>query len=156
MNRNMRRALPLLLLLVASLSACSYSTYFVVANESDVPVEVYYTLKERRRLKDCCDPPAKKTVKQLQDSDAQWRELDVGEYRYDEGTRGVTVTLRPQEVLRVTRMSNYFAHGDGRDEFFDIESVRVTGAHGSIQYSGREARTQFVEGEGRIFAITYR
>ena len=153
----MRRTLPLLLLLVASLSACSYSSQFVVINESDAPAEVYYALKEPREgPKNYCGRPAKKTVEQLEASDTQWRELGGNEYSCDDRARAVTVKLYPKEALLVERVRDYFNHDDGSDESFGIESIRLTGAHGSIQYSGRAARTHFVEGEQRVFAITYR
>lgn len=153
----MRRVPPLSLLLVALLSACSFSSQFVVTNESDAVAEVRYTLKGRGALKFRCEPPAKKTVEQLEDSDVGWRELGADEYLCDEGARAVTVVLRPREALLVGRPKDYFEHTqESADEAFDLESVRVAGAHGSIQYSGRMARTQFVERGNRVFVIAYR
>ena len=152
----MRRALPLCLLLALSLSGCSYRSDFVVINESGAPVEVYYALKEGRRIREWGIVPAKKHLKELEDFDVQWRDLAEGQYLYDEKTGGVTIMLMPGEALRVANLNNYFDHGEDRDDSFNIESIRVTGAHGNVQYSGREARTQFAERRRQIFAITYR
>ena len=152
----MRRALPLLLLLVTSLTACSYSTYFVVINESDVPVEVSYTLKERRGMKDYGLTPAEKWIEEVDNFDIPWREMEKHQYRYDEVAGTIVVALPPGKALSVERVSNYSTHDRENDDSFDIESIRVTGPHGSIQYSGREARTQFDERRRQVFAITYR
>ncbi|MDQ3685361.1 MAG: hypothetical protein M3430_07120 [Acidobacteriota bacterium] len=142
------------------LSSCSYSTNFVIVNKSKSPVEVQYILNYVQRNDPSSrlsmyDMPTKKALEDLEDYDVAWRDLRYDEYRYDESTRTVTVTLPPDEVLRVARTFNYSGHSSERDGFFRIEEIRITGANGSVCYEGKQAQYQFIEQDMNLYTMTY-
>jgi hypothetical protein len=145
-------ALPLLLL-----AACSYSTDFVVVNDSGSPVEVSYSFKDWREPRDCCPSrPLKKALAKLDDDDVEWTELRAEDFQFDRAVGVVTVTLAPSEVLRVDVQSNWGGHGDRRDdENFRIASLRITGESGSVYYEGLQAQYQFRSEDGRLYKLTY-
>jgi hypothetical protein len=147
-----RRSLRLLsLLLLSALAGCSYSTDFVIVNDSGSPVEVRYTFKPRHPP----EQPAKKPLDKLED-DTPWRTLSEGEFAYDMGSGAVTLTLGPGEALRACRHSGWRGHGDlNDDESFDLESVRIEGANGAVQYEGRQAQYQFRWEHDQLYKLTY-
>ena len=82
------------------LTACSYTSNFVVVNATDQPVELRYKVKASPR-----DPlemvgtPRKTAGEKLRDGDREWRLLAPGEYTLDGGARTLTVRLMPREAL---------------------------------------------------------
>ncbi len=147
----------LLALSLLALSACSYSTDFVVVNDSGSPVEVHYTFKSRYRHDTCCsERPAKKPPAKLDDDDTPWRDVPAGEFSYDRAAGAVTLTLHPGEALRVAIEINWRGHGDpGRDGFFEIESLRIAGAGGVVRYEGMQAQYQFQRHGAQLYKLTY-
>ncbi|MCA1621929.1 MAG: hypothetical protein LC795_22170 [Acidobacteria bacterium] len=147
----------LLALSLLALPACSYSTDFVVVNDSGSPVEVRYTLKSRYRRDECCTVrPAKKAFDKLDDGDTPWRDVPAGEFSHDRAAGAVTLTLYPGEALRVAKGSNWRGHGDSSgDEFFEIESISIAGAGGGVHYEGRQAQYQFQQQDSQLYKLTY-
>jgi hypothetical protein len=147
----------LLALSLLALTACSYSTDFVVVNDSGSPVEVRYTLKSRYRLDaGRIARPAKKAFDKLDDDDTPWQHVPAGEFSYDPAAGAVTLTLHPGEALLVATASNWRGHGDRiQDDFFEIESVRIAGAGGVVHYEGRQAQYQFQRQDTQLFKLTY-
>ena len=147
----------LLALSLLALAACSYSTDFVVVNDSGSPVEVRYAFKSKYRRDVCCSVrPAKKAFDKLHDDDTPWRDVPAGELSYDRAAGAVTLTLQPGEALLVARGSGWGGHGDPLgDDFFEIESVRIAGAGGVVRYEGRQAQYQFQQQDRRLYKLTY-
>jgi len=140
-----------------ALAACSYSTDFVVVNDSGSPVTVRYTFKSGYRAQSCCaERPAKRPLDRLDDDDAAWRDVPSGEFSYDASAGAVTLALGPGEALRVFTGSGWRGHGDeGDDQSFAIESVRIEGANGAVQYEGRQAQYQFRWENDQLYKLTY-
>jgi hypothetical protein len=139
-------------LLLSALSACSYMTDFIVVNDSGSPVEVRYTFKAAHYS----GPPAKKPLDKLDDDHTPWRKVPEGEFSNDPGARAITVTLGPGEALRVFEGANWRSHGDrDDDDSFALDSVRITGANGVVEYEGRQAQYQFQWKDDSLYQLTY-
>lgn len=145
----------LLALCVLALAACSYSTEFVIVNDSGSPVEVSYSFKNWHEGDACCPTrPAKRPLAKLDDADAGWGWLRPEDFRFDPVAGVVTVTLAPAEALLVERVSGYRGHGDN-DDFFRLASVSTTGADGAVYHEGRQAQYQFQRVNDNLYRLTY-
>ena len=142
---------PLLLL-----TACSYRFDFVVTNKSGKPIEVRYQLKRYtpetpEKFVDT-NPPAKLSEEEFKKFEHHWHELSKGQYDFDTRTGMYTVSVTPDEVLLVDFAYNY----QGTESEFDLASIQITGAYGSIELHGREAQTSFAYESNRTYVIRYR
>ncbi len=143
----------ILLPLVLSLSGCSMSFTYVLVNETDQPIEVIYKLK--RTSPDAPaqyvsnEKPAVLTVKELEKSRHEWRDLTSNQYEFDGATGTYKVSLGPDEVLRIT--SNR-----GGDDDFDIASISIRGAKGSVDLKGDQTRAQFKGESDTRYVLRYR
>jgi hypothetical protein len=148
--------LPLLLMPVVLSLACSRSYHFVIVNDSDGPLEVKYTFKPSDLPPDNNPRPMKKSAKDVENSEGEWRDIPVGQYQGDFKSGKVMVTLAPGEALRVDRISNYPGHAsEHSDSYFHIANISLTGAKGSVIYEGRQALTQFREQSDGLYVIRY-
>ena len=147
------------LMSVALLSAsCSYSTDFVVVNESDQAIEVLYKVKKFPVPLASLDPPATTDVSKLSPKgNHNWAGLASTHYQLDEVNRTVTVWLEAGKALRVTTMFHYFGHNDPQDAAnYPIEYITMTGASGSTTFAGDQARVGFTEVSRVLYTLTYR
>ncbi len=133
--------LALLLLFASTLSACSFSTDFVVVNSSGNPIEVKYKIGETGiGSLDAAGKPAIIDASRL--SSREWRELSSTQYVFDQQTGTVTVSLMPDVALRVTRVRDW---QEGRAmENFIIREVDITGAGGGMKLKDNQAYRSFV------------
>ena len=131
----------LLLLFALTLSACSFSTDFVVINASGQPIEVTYKIGEVGG-----DPllvtrkPA--TLPASQISSREWRELTPAQYAFDGEKRVVTVSLSPGVALRVNQGREWDAREAGTD--FIIKELKIRGLSGEITLKGDQVYKNFV------------
>lgn len=143
----------ILLPLVLSLSGCSISYTYVLINETDQPIEVVYKLKrvspEAPAEYVSNEGPALLTVKELEKSKYEWHELTSDQYEFDRTTGTYKVSLGPDEVLRVT------SNGGGDDDF-DIASISIRGAKGSVELKGDQTRAQFKGESDTRYVLRYR
>jgi hypothetical protein len=155
----MRRYLTMLILApVALLSACSYTTNFVVLNESAQAVVVKYRIKNLHTepLRQTGEP-AKVAEASLRDRDKQWQVLKAGEYQLDDEARTVTVELKPHEALRVQQTSNYTGHDDEYSAGkFEIEEISLSGASGELKIRGAQTRRYFIEETANLYVLSYK
>jgi hypothetical protein len=155
----MRRYLTILLLApVLLLSACSFTTNFVVLNESARPVTVKYRIKySRSEPFQEAGEPAKIAEANLRDRDKQWQTLESGEYQLEREERTVTIELMPHEALRVFHLSNYSGHDEADNvNRFGIDEISLSGASGEVGFQGDQARRQFVEESSTLYVLSYR
>ena len=147
------------LLALASLCAgCSYTTEFVVINESGNPIEVRY------RLKDFPGPfapriaPATMTTGQLRAGDQLWSQLSAAQFRLEPDERRVVVRVMPNQSLRVERMHRAGMQVDETDEakVFSIEEMIILGANNEIKLQGEQVRKSFVPESKRVYALIFR
>jgi hypothetical protein len=133
--------LALLLLFVSTLTACSFSTDFVIVNASHRPVEVKYKIGATSLGSlDAAGKPA--TIAASQMSSREWRELSSTQYVFDEETRTVTVSLMPEEALRVASVKDW---QEGRSiENFMIREVDMKGVGGERVFKGDQVYKSFV------------
>jgi hypothetical protein len=142
-----------ILFLVVMMSGCSYRYDFVVINKSARPIEVQYKLK-RHPSGQYADvsTPAKVMLSEFEKAEYQWRHLAKDQYQFDDLTGTFKVSVGPDEVLLLDFAYNY--RGDEND--FDLASIKIDGASGSIDLEGRQAQTQFkLEGDTK-YILRYR
>ena len=155
----MKRVLTLLTFALALLlTACSYTTNFVVVNTTDRPLELRYKIKASGR-----DPLQlagellKTTAEKLRGGDSEWQRLSPEEYTVDREARVVTLRVMPQEALAVRRLTNYGGHDDTADaESFAIEEIRLKGTSGEVTLQGDEARRAFLRESDNLYTLTYK
>ena len=155
----MKRVLIFLTFALALLlTACSYTTNFVILNATDQPVELRYKIKASER-----DPvqvagePRKTAGEKLRNSDKEWRLLVPGEYSVDRQSRAVIIRVMPHEAVLVRQLTNYGGHDDTSDaEAFAIEEIRLGGASGEVTFRGDEARRSFLRESDNLYMLTYR
>ncbi len=139
---------------VFSLAGCSSRDDFVVINKSDRTITVQYRLKRTSGLPGNYfnfKPPAKLPLSEFEKAEYQWQDLARDQYQFDDFTGTLRVTLAPEEVLLVDSAINY----RGSENQFDLESINILGARGSISLEGRQAQTQF-KLEDKKYVIRYR
>ena len=162
MRAKLRHArLAVALLAALSLTSCSYMTDFVVLNKSGAPVVVEYTFKERLVGGPVCCPagerPARKSVREVEnEGDTAWTDLREDEFTYDAKAGRITVFVKPGDALRVMRDVNYGGHEqETAADAFDLKSIGLTGAKGSMHVEGRQAQTAFKEVSANLYTLTY-
>ena len=152
-----RRSLPLITMMsVLLLVGCSYGYDFVVVNKSEMPIQVQYRLKRHTpetpgKFVDII-PPAKLALHEFQKSKHEWRKLSKDEYGWDNATGTFTVSVGPDEVLLVDSPTNY----RGTENEFNLASIKITGANGSIDLEGKQAQTQFQIESDTNYVLQYR
>jgi hypothetical protein len=142
------------LLLVTS---CSRATLFVVVNKSERSVEVRYRVKgSSGDVRVACSTPAVDPVSEL-DSDKPWRELSASEYQVDEANRSITVSLKPEEVLRIVviRSPENAEEEATAAETFCVEEIVLSGAHGEIKLAGKQVYPGFVPESRKTRKLIY-
>jgi hypothetical protein len=156
----MRRSLFLLIVAFApAISACSYSTDFVVVNESGETIQVRYKMKRFPNQSSPLTPrPAKIAVSQITTRDKRaWRTLSPDEFKVNEETRTVSVDVLPNEALWITSMFHYIGDEDPNDvAAWPIEEISLSGSAGSITFTGQEARKSFKYVSRVLYKLTYR
>jgi hypothetical protein len=150
-------ALTLLGVAVA-FTACSFSTDFVVVNESANPIQVRILLKKPQigPQVDLPDHLGIKSVSEL-DDDVAWRHLQTSNLTFNADTRTVVVTLMSQEALRVEMEKDASCDDDSpqRLEGFSIEEISLAGSSGAMTLQGVQARRSFVYGAKQRCVLTY-
>jgi hypothetical protein len=157
---DMRRpTLLLLILLVPTFAACSYSTAFVVLNDSDKPIEVRYKLKRAAGVLSSTETPAIIAASQVANRyRAQWRNLSPTEYQTSQTDSAITVTVKvmPREALWVTSMFHYIGDEDPNDvASWPIDEISITGTNGGMTFTGQKARKSFNYVSRVLYTLTY-
>jgi hypothetical protein len=148
-----------LTLLTLTFAACSYSTDFVVVNESTHPIEVRYKIKRfPHGPPDLTAKPAKMDASQLGARDrGRWRELGADQYQIDQEHRTIIVSVMPHEALWVTSMFHYIGDEDPNDVAgWAVEEITVTGDDGGMTFTGPKARKSFRYVSRVLYTLTYK
>ena len=147
----------ILLLLTISLTSCSYSTDFVVLNNTDSPIEVVYRMKQTPAPLALTGEPKVVAAANLEmESKSEWTKLAPDRFRVDEVNRTFTVRVAAHEALWVTAMHHYIGDEDPNDvEGFPIEEVSVKGADGEMRFSGDNARRAFKRVSRVVYVLSY-
>ena len=146
-----------LVTLVLSLTACSYSTDFVIVNNSTEVLKVEYRVKETPYEFAPPVTPAVLPASQLGSHETgDWTKLDRLQYVLDPDQRTVTIVLFPGQALLVNRMRDYAGHGDAaKAKDFPLDQITLDGASGVLSLSGDEARTKFSPSFKQVFVLAY-
>jgi len=157
----MRRSIYMLLILCAlTFVACSYSTAFVVVNDSGQPIEVRYTIKRDAGALSSTDAPVKIAASEAANRyRSQWRSLSPTEYQITHTEHAITVTVQvmPQEALWVTSMFHYFGDDDPNDvASWPLDEITIRGAQGGMSFTGDKSRKAFEYVSRVLYSITYK
>ena len=157
----MRRFLLLVLLvLTITLTSCSYSTDFVVFNDTDNLIEVVYRMKPSPP-----GPPSLGGIEpmvvsaaNLEKSDiSKWTKLAPHRFRIDEANRTVTVRVSAREGLWITSMHHYIGDEDPNDVAnFPIQEVSIAGKDGEMRFTGDKARKSFERKSRVLYVLSYK
>jgi|SRR5215831_14374505 len=148
-----------LTLFALTLTACSYSTDFIVVNESANPINVRYKIKRfPNEPPELTAKPVKMDVSQLGKRDrGRWKELSADQYQIDQENRTITVSIMPREALLVTSMFHYFGDEDPNDVAnWPIEEITVTGNIGGMTFTGQQTRKSFRYVSRVLYTLTYK
>ncbi|HEU0143484.1 MAG TPA: hypothetical protein VFQ47_01745 [Nitrososphaera sp.] len=148
-----------LTLLILILTACSYSTDFVVVNESDQTIEVRYKIKKFPVGPPTLEGiPTKIDASQLGSRDRRkWQKVNPDQYQIDQENRTVRVNLMPHEALWVTSMFHYFGDEDPNDvASWPVEEISAKGAGGGITFTGDKSRQSFTYVSRVLYSLTYK
>jgi hypothetical protein len=151
--------LILLILCTLTFLACSYSTAFVVVNNSEHPVEVRYTIKSNAGVLSTTERPVKIAASQMSNHyRSQWRNLSSTEYQISNTANSSTVTvqLMPNEALWVTSMFHYFGDDDPNDvASWPLEEISINGDLGGMTFTGDKSRKAFEYVSRVLYTLTY-
>ena len=156
----MRQAfLALLFLCTLAFAACSYSTAFVVVNDSDNPIQVQYTIKRRPGPLSSTETPVTIAASHVRNQyRSEWRSLSAGEYQTSQTEQEITVTVQvaSHEALWVTSMFHYFGDDDPNDvASWPVTKISLTGVNGEMTFSGDKARKAFQYATRVLYTLTY-
>jgi hypothetical protein len=123
------------------LAACSFSTEFVVVNDSGSPVLLRYKIEGLANHPLAGgDIPAILPAQQLRSGD--WHRLSAGEYEFDPASGVVTVSLRPDEALLIdVGRSGEKSQCVGIIE--EIKEVDLQGSSGGVTLKGDQVFKSF-------------
>lgn len=135
-------------------AACSYTTDFVVVNESDGPITVRYEVKDFPGPFYPPTTPGVVAASQLSEDGQQW---GPAQFVVDEASRSVTTQLMPGQALRIASMNHYSGHDDPTDDHkYQIRRIVVSGTRGELNLSDEQARTGFTKVARTLYTLTYK
>ena len=141
-----------MLALVVSLTACSYSAQFVIVNNSTQTLYVEYRGKEVPGKFAPPETPSILPASELNSNGKNdWTKLEFGQYTVNPEQRTVSVQIKPGQAFLVCSRINYPGHNDTLASDFPVTQIRLEGASGAFIFSGDEARTKF----SRISLVLY-
>lgn len=149
----------ILLLLTITLTSCSYSTDFVVFNDTDNQIEVVYRVKPSPLGAPSLEiEPMVVSAANLEVRDiSKWTKLAPDRFRIDQVNRTVTVRVLAHEGLWITSMHHYIGDEDPNDVTnFPIQEVSVAGADGEMRFTGDKARKAFERRSRVLYVLSYK
>ena len=157
----MRRSILLFIVFFAlTFAACSYSTAFVIVNDSDQPIEVRYKVNRGAGVLSSGEAPAKIAASQVANRyRTQWRSLSPAEYQANQTDHAITLTVKvmPHEALWVTSMFHDIGDDDPNDvASWPIDEISIAGADGGMTFTGQKARKSFVYVSRVLYTLTYK
>jgi hypothetical protein len=153
--------LSALTLSVFNTIGCSYTTDFVLVNNSGEPIAIRYIVKESKLFPEDFDrppvAPSVSPIKNLSDQ-TRWKVLSGTEYKFDSPSRTVSMQLMPGYGLRIDKRNLQDAGQDeaSKSRNFGIETIEMTGTKGEILLTGEQARIAFTFESKSLATITYR
>lgn len=139
-------------------SSCSYSTDFVVVNESNQTIEVLYKLKTDFGRLSSLDAPVTTDSSEVDSKNdgTKWLRLESTQYHIDESTRTTTVQLEAGRALRLTTMSSYGHDHAQKAASYPIDYISLSGPNGSLTFAGDQARVSFRYVSANLYTLTYK
>ena len=151
--------LTLLIILTIGVAGCSYSTDFVVVNQTDSAIFVVYKFKtfENQIAKFEIQPRAVLESELSGRHMTKWQQLSADRYEVDQANRIVKVSLKPHEALWVTSMSHYLGDDSPHDVArFPVQEISMNGPAGEMKFTGDKARKAFEYQSTTLYTLTYK
>ncbi|HEU4711654.1 MAG TPA: hypothetical protein VFS76_08825 [Pyrinomonadaceae bacterium] len=148
------------LAVVLSLTACSFVSTFVVANESNDRIQIRYVVKKGNNPeypRSLPLIPGVMLISELDDGDRQWRNLSSPMLTYNETNRTAVITLMPNEAVRIEQVGETLCEDiDKHYDRFEIEEISITGASGTLRLTGEQVTKSFTARSKQLCVLTYR
>jgi len=149
-----------LLAIVLCLTACSFGSNFVVANESNDRIQIRYVVKKGNNPeypRSLPEIPGVMLISELDDGHTAWRDLSSPMLTYNETTRTAVVTLMPNEAVRIELVSETRCEDiDKHFDRFEIEEISITGVSGTLRLTGEQTVKSFTARSKTTCVLTYR
>jgi hypothetical protein len=155
----MRRAMIIAALaFITLLSACSFTTDFVVINETSQPLEVRYKLNNSSAPFRPHVIPSVMPMSELFDKGRRWVELSSSQYALNSEQRTITVVVLPNQSLRIDLVERAGATLFGEEDLapISVDEMTMHGVRGDKKYVGEEVRRAFKKESSQVYAFRYR
>lgn len=153
-------------LLLASLTGCSWITDLVITNKTAQALSVMYRLEDMEGKPHCPDSspdgnflsPAMKPVDDVANRDVPWR---TAGYECNPADKIVRLSLPPQMALRIDRKNTFTGHKNESDyaKFVHVplavQLLQLRGANGALTYEGSKVTKDFVKVSRGLSVLTY-
>ena len=141
-----------IIILSLLISACSFSTPFVVINSSEGQIEIYYELKPSGMMPhENIRKPQVASVEEFNSGKFQWRELPPDKFVIDSEKGTVKAIIQPNEVIEI-ESEDGIGVNEKPSEHFDIKKLNLNGASGLIGFEGNQIYKQFKREEKSWFS----
>lgn len=155
---------PIILFISLILFSCSWLTDFVVMNGSDAPIELNYRfklIKDKNGLPTCpglkfFGGPEIPKNGEYKGSKTYWVALSSERYQYSESECAVTLTLEPDQIIKIGSIPTYTGHKSGRGDFLGVEQLTLKTKDGLITYSGLELVRRFKKKADILYILEYK
>lgn len=140
-------------------SACNQVFTYAVINSSDSELVVEFVIKAQvNSLEHTANKPYKTSISDWNSwlpSRTDWHAVPISEYEFIPEARMARIVLKRDEVLRLDLENEFYFRDGGFDEF-QIESIRLIGAHGTVVYEGKDLSRQFEKKNASNYFLEYR
>lgn len=148
-------AISVLLVVVLILSGCSYSTEFVVVNDSTSPIEIEFVITSNfDSIEHTVTKPYKTSLSNWNSwfERTDWQEILQKEYEFDSQLHKAKLKLNPKEVARIAIALHHETVLITDNYEFPIKTLYLNGENDEILYSGKQFYKQFEKkGDNRYF-----
>ena len=129
---------PLALAVVLLPAGCSWTTWLVVANRTNHPLHLEYTVHPGLFF----PRPAAKAVRYMDNDDVPWKPLAPPALIGD-SARGYALVVPPDTAVRIYYLPTYTGPDAGYSAFFAGLHLTAETTHGRVTYEGGEVLRAF-------------
>lgn len=144
----MKRLLTILIVLLVTLTGCSYRSVIRIVNISDSSIQIEYSLKETANYGDF---KTDSKVYKLKDKiDTDYNNV-ISTTSYNKELQTASIVLDTQQVLVLAEIHGLYDEQYGKSENFNIKSIKIKSEEGELVSTGNMMFSFF----NKIDAYTY-
>lgn len=129
----MKNLLAILIVLIVTLTGCSYRTVIRIVNLTNNPVHIEYTLKKTTNY---ADFNLDSKVYKLKDKiDTDYNKV-ISKTTYNEKLQTASVVLDTQQVLVLAEIHGFYDEQYSKSENFNIKSIKIKSEDGELVSTG--------------------